>query len=261
MVQDDIKPGTSLPAFPRRRRRWPLLLIGLGVGMLLLASASFAGATMLEENNAFCASCHTAPEETYYNRVTKVLGDPGAAALDLASMHFHQTQAKNQSFACISCHRGDASLSQRIQTLALGASDILIFVSGKADLTLEKTKITQPILPNSACISCHTDTLLTVRGTATHYHNMLPQTAALLAVGQQWITSGNQGRFRRMQTVSNVSIFCTDCHLAHTTTSSDPQLKFVNRTPAQQACDTCHQAVGERPQTIDRLLQEGRRNG
>jgi len=239
---------------PAPRRRWPLILIGIGFGLIVLGSAGFVGASLVEENDSFCASCHTVPESTYFNRVTTVYNTPSAPIPDLASAHYRQAQAKNQSFQCINCHRGDASLSQRIETLALGAADILIYVSGKSNPTIEKTEITKAYLPNSACIKCHTDTLLTMRGLQSHFHNFLPQTAALVAQGKALVAGDTRGRFGRVRTV-NVSLQCTDCHLAHISKDTDPQLKYMNRDYVQKSCDTCHQTAGERRHTIDQLLR------
>ena len=111
-----------------------------------------------------------------------------------------------------------------------------------------------PVLVNAACVSCHTDTLLKVNGNQTHFHNWLPQTAILVAQGQQLVSTGFGGRNRRLRTV-DTTITCTSCHLAHKTVdTSNPQLKMVDKTLAQAACDTCHKDAGERPQSIDRLL-------
>src|SRR5262249_12933027 len=152
----------------------------------------------------------------------------------------------------------DSSLGQRVETLTLGARDAVIFVSGKADPTIEKATIYQPQLPNAACIGCHVDTLLTVKGIQSHFHNWLPQTAALVASGKQLDLSANSGpRFGRLRTV-NTSLVCTSCHLAHKSADADLQLMYLNKDYTQQACNTCHKDAGERPENIDRLVLEGR---
>jgi nitrate/TMAO reductase-like tetraheme cytochrome c subunit len=259
MPVDVASPDQKPPVGSRpRSRRWPLLLVGVPILLVILASAGFVGASMLEEHDTFCIACHTVPETTYVNRATAAISNNGAAIPDLATAHYQQAHDKNQSFACIDCHRGDSSLNQRIDTLALGGRDVAVFVLGKADPATEKTTIYQPALPNAACISCHTDTLLTVNGIQTHFHNWLPQTAALVASGQQLVTpTGGGRRFGRLRTV-NTSLLCTDCHLAHKSANADPQLKFVVRDITQQACDSCHRDAGERPESIDRLLRERR---
>lgn len=243
---------------PPKRRSWNRWLIAIGaiiLGGVVFLTVGFMAGTTVEEHDSFCAVCHTVPETTYFDRSTAAIADTSSTVSDLATVHYRQAQAKNQSFSCIACHRGDSSLGERAQTLMLGARDTLIFVTGKADPTIEKSTIFQTALVNTACISCHKSTLLTVKGTQTHFHNFLPQTAVLVAQGNQLITSG--GRARRLRTI-NTSLTCVSCHLAHKTVdTSNPQLMYVDKATAQQACDLCHQAAGERPQSIDRLLRGG----
>src|SRR5262249_40910908 len=151
---------------------------------------------------------------------------------DLATMHYHLVQAKGQSFACINCHRGDSSLSQRISTLALGGRDAVIFVLGREDPTIEKAQISQSWLTNSACISCHTDTLLRVDGFNNHFHNYLPAAADVLAKGGKITTSDGSngqnsfGRRRAFRTVKT-SLTCTDCHQAHKSVSNGEATTFM----------------------------------
>jgi len=218
------------------------MIIGvIGVVVLLFTSIGFVGGTLLEEHNDFCASCHTVPESTYFNRATAAIADTNVKISDLATVHFRQAETKHEPFQCITCHRGDSSLGDRIQTLLLGARDSVVYVTGKADPTIEKPTIANSTLVNAACVRCHETTLLTVGGINTHFHNLLPQTAALLAQGKQFIgTSFGEGGGRPIDT----SLTCTSCHLAHKTVdTSNPDLKFLDVTTAQQACDTCHSVI------------------
>jgi len=229
-----------LPQNLKARRR--LVIIGalFLVGLLFL-SFGFVGGTLLEDHNDFCASCHTVPESTYFNRSVAAIADKNKKITDLATMHFHQASNQNQDFQCISCHRGDSSLGDRIQTLLLGAKDTVIYVAGKADPTIEKPTIAYSVLVNAACIRCHETTLLTVNGISTHFHNFLPQTAELLAQGKKFIGgSFSEDGFRTI----NTSLTCTSCHLAHKTVdTSNPNLKLLDVPTAQQACDICHSAA------------------
>lgn len=205
-------------------------------------STGFVAGTLLEEHDSFCASCHTVPETTYFNRELKTLADQNAKVSDLATMHFHQAQTSGQSFECIECHRGDSSLWDRIQTLSLGARDTFINVIGKADPTIEKPEIAYSQLVNAACVRCHETTLLTVNGMQNHFHNFLPQTAELLAQGRHLINA-NFGAERLPRI--DVPLTCTSCHLAHKTVdTSRPDLKLVDVPTAQKGCDTCHNRVG-----------------
>ena len=225
--------------------------------IVVLGIIGFATGTTLEENNSFCTSCHTIPENTYVDRANATALNTGAPVADLATSHFHLAVAKGNSTNCISCHRGNSSLGDRAQTLVLALKDTVTFVSGKANPAIERTDIAQPVLVNTACIGCHEQTLLTVNGNATHFHNLLPATQALLAQGKQLITTSGRGRIRNERgTVAPLT--CTDCHIAHKTEDTgDPlasKLKLADKVATQAACDACHKAASERTQSIDRLL-------
>ena len=128
-TSSSVPPGAA----QRRRPLLKILLIVGGIALILAGGVGFVGGTALEEQDSFCASCHTVPETTYFERTTALLADQSAPVSDLATQHYHL----NDQFQCIQCHRGTASLSDRIQTLALGARDTLIMLSGKADPTIE----------------------------------------------------------------------------------------------------------------------------
>src|SRR5579871_3461680 len=149
-------PSSESPTRSSRRfKRLPVIIAAAFFGIFVLGSVGFVGASALEEHDDFCASCHTVPESTYFQRAATALASANTTIADLATYHYHQAQAKSQSFECIECHRGDSSLGQRVQTLALGAHDGITFVLGKADPTIEKATINQPELVNAACVSCH----------------------------------------------------------------------------------------------------------
>src|ERR1041384_6776435 len=112
------KPTPEVPA--KRRRRWPVLLVIGFFVVVILGGVGFVTASALEDHDTFCISCHTVPEITYYNRAYISLDNPTDDAPDLATAHYLLSQLHNKTdFACINCHRGDASLSQRISTIAL----------------------------------------------------------------------------------------------------------------------------------------------
>src|SRR5215471_14073016 len=117
--RDDSPDETSLQT--RRVKRWPIIAVVVFFGVFIFMGISFVGATALEEHDTFCTSCHTVPETTYFQRANALTNNINAVVTDLATYHYQQAQAKGQSFECIQCHRGDASLTQRVQTLALGA--------------------------------------------------------------------------------------------------------------------------------------------
>src|SRR5258706_2936321 len=168
---------------PVRKKRRLLPTLGIGVLVLLVLSiGGFVTATLLEDHDSFCISCHTAPEVAYYDRAHTALAAAQPVVPDLATAHYTLSKEHGKvEFTCINCHRGDASLGQRIQTLALGARDALIFVTGRGNPTIEKGKIAEGWLPEASCVNCHADTMLTVNWRANHFHNDLPQTGKLIA--------------------------------------------------------------------------------
>ncbi len=77
---------------PVRRRRWPLILGGALIALILLSGTGFVTATTLEEHDTFCIACHTVPEVTYYNRAYLLLDHPNNTVSDLATAHYHLSQ-------------------------------------------------------------------------------------------------------------------------------------------------------------------------
>lgn len=210
---------------------------GIGLFLALLLAAAVVvliGASAAEEQNAFCVTCHTAPEEAYYNRAQVVDKLTPDSILDLASAHV----AERGAFRCIDCHRGDQSLTDRGRTVVLGAQDALIFISGRADPTLEKVTASQPDLLNRACVQCHAESLL-AGGFNNHFHNRLQAAHSLqLAVGTPEVNSP--------KTESTVS--CIDCHRGHVQLDHGPDRRFLDvEGTVYPACARCHRELGHGP--------------
>ena len=246
---------------PRKRRRWPLILGVLVVLVILFSGVGFATATALENQDTFCISCHTVPETTYYNRAYIALDNPNntTTVTDLATAHYHLSQANGKTpFACIDCHRGDASnILDRVSAIALGAKDSGVWVLGKQDPTIEKPADPNGIwLTDAACISCHTDTLLNVNGFNNHYHTRLPESNQLAASGKQFVVSGDASKLNKDRVLSawtgavNVSLSCSSCHVAHQTMTNGALNQFVNQQTVLKSCQNCHIAAGQGPQDL-----------
>ncbi len=75
-------------------------LASLGVLILLAAGGGVALGLNLENNDAFCASCHTEPESRYFQQ------SQDTSAPTLASFH---TQ---KDVRCIDCHSGSGPLGR-----------------------------------------------------------------------------------------------------------------------------------------------------
>jgi predicted CXXCH cytochrome family protein len=182
--------------------RFPLMLVFI-VPVVLFAG-SFGVAAQQEENNAFCASCHTQPESTYYQRSLT------SAAVDMASNH--QT---THSTKCIDCHSGNG-LSGRLSAISMGAKNAFLFYTKTA---IQPAPLTNPI-DDGNCIKCHSSTLAETDFNH-HFHAFLV----------------------RWQTVDPTASKCVDCHSAHTI-DGDPTQAFLNTQRAEAVCQRCHSVLG-----------------
>ncbi len=244
---------------PSRLHRRFLPVVGGILFVIVVGLGSFVTASALEDHDTFCISCHTVPETTYFNRAYYALDNPQDQVVDLSTAHYHLSQIDNKpAFSCISCHRGDASLGNRIATLALGGRDTLIYVLGKENSTIEKPQTQEGWLPNAACVSCHTDTLLSLQGLDNHFHTHLPQTAAALASGGM-LTVPDRLQNQRNVLLSvglktiNTSLACSDCHPAHESVVNGPATFFMDIQRRNEACVSCHKLANEGPQDAKSL--------
>ncbi len=162
---------------PSFRFRW-VLLIGAGIlGFIVLSSSSVLYAAHLENNDAFCASCHTEPESTFVDR------GQGGTAVDLASSH------AGHGVHCIQCHSGPGAAG-RLDAMTVGASDLLAFETGGFH---DPAVLTVPI-DDANCLKCHSDVPNT-QDFREHFHAFLPK----------W------------QALDPQAATCVDCHEAHVT--------------------------------------------
>jgi nitrate/TMAO reductase-like tetraheme cytochrome c subunit len=218
-----------------RLRLNPTLIV---VSLIAAVSITLFGASKAEEQDGFCISCHTVPEQTYFDRAR---ADPPP---DLSSAHYHLSEG----FRCIDCHRGDGGWRHRALTLALGARDAAIFFSGGADPAIEKKTTAAPTLPNAACVKCHAEALL-VAGFENHFHNKLP------AAYEAWQAGGRltvppdypDAEFTEL-TRSDTSVSCTDCHRAHVHLEGAESQQYLDiEGDVYPACVICHRQAGQGP--------------
>lgn len=161
--------------FSALKLRWPVWA-ALGA-VLLFAGAGIATGATLEERDGFCASCHTQPESTFFERTQ-------AAAVDLASKH----QA-SWATRCIDCHSGPG-VSGRASAMALGARDLATWVTHTDQ---QPAPLTVPI-SDATCLKCHADVPAT-QDFNRHFH-------AFLA---------------RWQGLDPNAATCVSCHTGHST--------------------------------------------
>jgi predicted CXXCH cytochrome family protein len=189
-----------------------LLAAAFVVGGTVLAFGGVGVSLALENQDAFCASCHTEPEVTYYRQSTQ------ANPATLAAFH---TQKQT---ACIDCHSGGGVLGRSLG-LAQGAQDLMSYLSGD----YHRPAITTNPLGDDSCTKCHSNIFSRAnrRGGGEsrngHYHYFLAR----------WQAAD-----------PNHAAHCTTCHTAHTTGLDG--LQFMNQGKVAQVCDRCHTALGGR---------------
>ncbi|RMF33279.1 MAG: hypothetical protein D6759_07190 [Chloroflexi bacterium] len=157
--------------------RKPLAWMMAGGLLLVFTASSFAYGVHLENNDHFCARCHTEPESTYVSRTEQ-------PAVDLASAH------AAKAVKCIQCHSG-AGTEGRLRAMMLGARDLTAYLGHHYP---QPATLTHPIT-DAHCLKCHQDVLRT-RTFENHFHALLPQ----------W-----------HQVAPSSAATCVSCHTAHTT--------------------------------------------
>ncbi len=210
--------------FPGKKhfRIIPLLVGIAGLGIILAASG-FTYAASQETRDPFCASCHTQPESTFFQRST------GAQPIDLASYH------TAQQTRCIDCHSGQGALG-RLQAEILGARNAAAWYTHTA---VQPAKLTFPI-SDASCVKCHQN--ITQR-------NYVPKTSMTAPGGEGRRGGGGEGGnnhwhvfLARWQSVASGVGTCTSCHPGHST-GAGAQNGFQDNQATQFECDACHQVL------------------
>ena len=192
------KANSSRPA-TKKRAIW--LKAGIVAGALVvLGLTSGFTAMQFENHDNFCASCHSEPEATYFQR-------EAVTSVDLAS--FHSTQQTN----CIDCHSGQGLVPGRVSSLMLGAKDLLAWWSGHST---QPAVHTRPI-EDANCLKCHA-AVTQQQDFNNHFH-------AFLA---------------RWQAQDSKAATCVSCHQGHATDveANLAFLNRASTTQVCQSCHT-----------------------
>ncbi|MBI5302161.1 MAG: hypothetical protein HY868_08495 [Chloroflexi bacterium] len=190
--------------------RWRFLALGVVAGIAALA-VSVGWVSYQEQDNRFCASCHTQPEVEYVTRYARAEQRP---ADDLAAFHHRKDQVR-----CIDCHVGEG-FDGRAVVVAFAGWNALKHYTGSAQ---QPAKIIVP-LQNEACIKCHLDALKRP-GFENHMHN-------------KYYDPQESPPFLR----------CTDCHLAHR--PGDERTRFQFRDAIYPQCEECHVKMARGPRGL-----------
>ena len=161
-------------------------------------------AMQFENHNAFCASCHTQGEQTFYDRSV------ASAPVDLASIHNIKGQAR-----CIDCHTGPGIIG-RYGGLMAGSTDLISFFSGHYP---QPAAMEEPY-PDANCLKCHA-AITQKQDFNNHFHVFL----------SQW------------QAIDKNAATCVSCHLSHDKTG-DAKIAFLNEQTTVAVCQKCHEAAG-----------------
>jgi hypothetical protein len=199
----------------------PVLLLA-GVVFVLVAAGGFAFAASQESHDPFCASCHTQPETTFFQRST------ATQPTDLAS--FHTT--KNS--LCIDCHSGQGTFG-RVQAELMGTRNAFKWYTGTA---VQPAVVTYPI-GDQYCLKCHQN--VTTRGFSPQEQITVP--GARNGGGER--EGGNNHwheRLAQWQETSPTAGKCVNCHSGHAVDTSS-QNGFMTAQNVQAECNACHQVL------------------
>ena len=197
------------------------VIIGAGILLVLVAAGGFTFAATQETHDAFCASCHTQPESTFYQNST-------AQPVDLAS--FHTTQ----NTLCINCHSGQGVFG-RMRAELSGARNAFKWYSGTA---VQPAVLTFPIADHN-CLKCHQN--VTANGFSPKEQIAVPGSAS---GGRE--REGRQNHWHafltRWQAASPTAGTCVSCHGGHAT-GMTAQTGYMDAQKVQATCSACHQVL------------------
>lgn len=195
------------------KRKVLIFLIGALMGGVVMSVGGYTVMAHQEEEDSFCASCHTQPESTYYER------SMAAVKIDLATAH------KQKSVRCIDCHSG-VGLSGRVSAQLMGAQNAAKWYSGMA---VQPAPLLYPI-EDANCVKCHAEVLSEAHdpslksklfGPKGHYHTYLTR----------WKASDPQ------------AANCTTCHSGHAL-GNKAKNTWINSVTIEVQCDACHKSLG-----------------
>jgi hypothetical protein len=249
----DIEDGYAGALLRKRPRPVGKVLAALAV--VALFAAAFAGVAYVganEREDGFCVSCHTVPEQTYFDRGNAAVG--GALALDLASYHYQQIRGTGADIRCVQCHEGDGGLGAFVDKRALSASNLIRWLSGDGDPRVEKSvlgvSLRAPHLSNDGCAGCHREHLL-LAGQDNHHHNTLPVAYTTWKNGGQLIAPRGATDVQAIIAAGlaryETTVQCAACHPAHRALEA---AQYLDPQTVRAGCIQCHVETGQGPADV-----------
>ncbi|MEZ4862337.1 MAG: NapC/NirT family cytochrome c [Caldilineaceae bacterium] len=214
----NVQPSSS------RKKIWGFtsVLVGIVVLGIFLAAGSFTYVASQEARDPFCASCHTEPEATFYQRSID------AHPVDLASYH------TGEQTRCIDCHSGPG-VTGRLQAELLGARNAALWYMGHAT---QPAPLTVPIA-DANCLKCHQ--AVTQRGYTAKLAVTLPELGREREEGEEGGPNHWHEELARWQANDPNAATCVSCHPGHPTDGT-AQTGFQVGQATRAVCDACHRA-------------------
>jgi hypothetical protein len=182
-----------------RHRWWVIPAIAVVVGGAAVVTG-LAYAAHIENNDAFCASCHTQPESQYYQRAL-------AQPVDLASAH------ADKGVECIQCHSGRGAIGRVNAIATVAIPDLIAYNTGRYR---HPAVITDPI-GDDHCLKCHGG-IDSRQEFNNHFHVFLAT----------WKARAPQD-----------AATCVDCHQTHVT-GGLVDAGFLTKSTTVAVCQRCH---------------------
>lgn len=195
-------------AFRPESRHWRWLAAGIFLGLAaLVGSVGFV--SYQEQDDTFCASCHTQPETQFYQRALLAVAQQNAP--DLASFHH-----RKKDIRCIDCHVGEGALG-RAAVVSIAAWDAFKYYTR---LARQPAVVVIPV-QNEACTKCHLDDIRKP-GFENHEHN------------------------KYFDPKENPPVIaCTHCHVTHR--PGDEKQAYQFRDAILPRCEYCHAQMRRGP--------------
>jgi len=190
-------------------------VLAVSLAALLAAPLGWWATDRLEENDAFCTSCHLASGTPLHEANAEDFRARPAVSLAVAHAVAGNETREDGAFRCIDCH-GGTGLAGRARVKLLSVRDALVYLTGRFE---EPHGMTWP-LRDDDCRKCHREL----------------GSASAASERESWEAPG----FHALP-VHNRELgpTCVDCHLTHGRGGLADR-NFLQPEPVRAQCARCH---------------------